>query len=63
MAFSNFLGIPFSRKPLSNCFGICAKYDSVKQRVTVITVNPSSANPTEWSDTLKQFFGKSRRMV
>ena len=25
--------------------------------------NPLSANPTKWSNTLKQFIGKSRRIV
>ena len=26
-------------------------------------LNPLSANPTKWSNTLKQFVGKSRRIV
>ena len=26
-------------------------------------VNPLSANPTKWSNTLKQFVGSSRRIV
>ena len=28
-----------------------------------MTLNPLSANPTKWSNTLKQFVGKSRRIV
>ena len=26
-------------------------------------INPLSANPTIWSNTLKQFVGKSRRII
>ena len=28
-----------------------------------VGVNPLSANPTKWSNTLKQFFGNSQRIV
>ena len=28
-----------------------------------VPINPLSANPTKWSNTLKQFVGKSRRIV
>ena len=27
------------------------------------SINPLSANPTKWSNTLKQFVGKSRQIV
>ena len=28
-----------------------------------LNINPLSANPTKWSNTLKQFVGNSRRIV
>ena len=30
--------------------------------IRLISLNPLSANPTKWSNTLKQFFGKNRRI-
>ena len=36
---------------------------SVKKVFLKIDLNPLSANPTKWSNTLKQFVGNSRRVV
>ena len=32
-------------------------------RIVFIMINPLSANPTKWSNTLKQFVGKSQQIV
>ena len=37
--------------------------DSTYTGSTVIYINPLSANPTKWSNTLKQFVGFCRRIV
>ena len=37
--------------------------DSRVKLLKLETINPLSANPTKWSNKLKQFVGKSQRII
>ena len=40
-----------------------SEYAEVRETFFIILFNPLSANPTKWSNTLKQFVGFSRRII
>ena len=52
-------GVSFSKKLIkqyfSNIASKCYYQVSFKQVILQVNFNPLSANPTEWSNTLKQF--------
>ena len=50
---------PSERQPLKNLKVFLSRYKIHQwRRSGVFVLNPLSANPTKWSNTLKQFFGK-----
>ena len=46
-------------------FSYAFRYDFLPWQyyVNIISINPLSANPTKWSNTLKHFVGDSRQIV
>ena len=50
---------------ISHCFipNPIFTFEMSKENVTFVDFNPLSANHTKWSNTLKQFVAKSRRIV